>query len=180
MSLLVPFAVWSLVYFGLRVVKFDLAHQNGRVAELVRDPVALFLSGGSSIAPLFFADLFTGLVMIRLFHSVLCHAPSWLLVVMLVIVEACNEILVGSGQWLQQRRGVYAGFSPGLDAMPPARLVLAILAHAMRCAPLIFAAALAVRYLPLPGLARVWPLLAGAFLFIASAFVTLKISYFQN
>ncbi len=144
--LLAPYAIWSLVYLGLRVAKFYFERRTpGQIAGIFDDPWGLLLSGGDSVALYFLPLLFTGLLLIHILRQVLCRGPAWSLVIAALLAAFGYQLLLTSGYAFDMATG--RGFE---TVAPPLRFLLKLAAYAIRCLPLIFIAALAVRGLPAP------------------------------
>jgi peptidoglycan/LPS O-acetylase OafA/YrhL len=144
--LLVPYAIWSLVYLGLRVAKFYFERRTtAQIAEIFADPWDLLLNGGDSVALYFLPLLFTGLVSILILRQVLCRGPAWMLVIAVLLAAVGYQLLLTSGYAFDMATG------QGLENMAPLlRFLLKLAVYAIRCLPLIFIAALAARGLAAP------------------------------
>jgi peptidoglycan/LPS O-acetylase OafA/YrhL len=161
--LLVPYFIWSVVYLALHVLKLCLDHQTGNIRSLFQDPVGLLLDGGTGLALYFLPLLFVGLVVAHAFRAFLATAPLWLLGIGLlgVALAAFFVTNTGNGYDLGSAKG-FRHALPGLNGFPPARLLLALLADAVRCLPLIATAAILVRVLsPFKRPSSGWALLIG-------------------
>ncbi|MCE0498764.1 MAG: acyltransferase [Methylacidiphilales bacterium] len=167
--ILAPYAVWSVFYLGLRVGKFYFERQTGRIAEIFSDPWMLLLNGGSSMALYFLPLLFTGLVLVRVLRHVLCRGSVWILGIGLLLTTVCYQLELNTGNAYDMAQ------MTGPNVVPPLKLFLVLLADAVRCLPLIFIAAVAVRWLPSPNTGRVRLLVVlGVLLCVTAAYVSLN------
>jgi fucose 4-O-acetylase-like acetyltransferase len=161
--LMVPYFIWSAIYLALHILKLCLGHQSGAVRSLFQDPLGLLLNGGTGLALYFLPLLFISLVVAHALRTFLASAPLGLLGLGLAGTAVAASFMKDTGNAYDL--GTATGFNhalPGLNAFPPARLLLALLADAVRSLPLITAAAILVRTLPsLKKHSPAWPLLAG-------------------
>lgn len=157
--LLIPFVFWSTVYFTLHIVKLVAHHQAGQINEIGRDPAGLILSGGGSVALNFVPLLFAGLVVIQLFAGSWGRRRSWVLVIGFLVA------LIFYALWSHYNFAYHPMFSSPSAA--PLKLILGLAGHGLRCAPLIFAAALLARWLPVPGTRNACPLVVTGGLLVA-------------
>lgn len=143
--LLIPYAIWSAVYLGLHVLKLVSQSQKDRIGELFQNPWALLLNGGTSVALYFLPLLFVGLVLVHGLKTFILRAPSWGLGCALLMTAAVNEAvcLSGNGFDLDDSSGFRSVWPPAIGSVG---FILGLLAHAIRCLPLIFATALMVRF----------------------------------
>ena len=161
--LLVPYFIWSAIYLALHVLKLGLGHPPGAIRSLFQDPLGLLLNGGTGLALYFLPLLFISLVVAHALRTFLTSASLGLLGIGLLGTALAAAVMKETGN--AYNLGTARGFDhalPGLNAFPPTRLLLALLADAVRSLPLIAAAALLVRILsaprkPSPG----WPLFVG-------------------
>lgn len=177
LRLLLPFAVWSLIYFGLRLAFCLATHHMEKILPMLHHPVSLVFSGGGSLALYFIPMLFIGLTLIRLLRDLLLGAPAWALVLLLIFFSVSYEMILQSRNCYDYGTG--RGFNvafPHLNDFLPVHLILVVAAHASRALPTIFLAALAVRFLPEPGGRQTVPLIvAGGLLMALEAVITLTI-----
>jgi peptidoglycan/LPS O-acetylase OafA/YrhL len=146
--LMIPYFIWSALYLALHVLKLHLGHQSDAIRSLFQDPVGLLLNGGTSLALYFLPLLFVSLIVAHALRHFLATAPVGLLVLILVMASAASSIMINTGN--SYDLGTARGFEPalpGLNDYPPCRLLLALLADAVRSLPLIVTAALLVRIL---------------------------------
>jgi peptidoglycan/LPS O-acetylase OafA/YrhL len=146
--LLVPYFIWSAFYLALHILKLGLEHQGGNIRSLFQDPTALLLDGGTGLALYFLPLLFVGLIVAHALRVFLPATPLWLLGLGLLGTAAVASFMKDTGNGYDL--GLTRGFNhalPSLNGFPPARLLLALLADAVRCLPLILAAAMLVRVL---------------------------------
>jgi peptidoglycan/LPS O-acetylase OafA/YrhL len=146
--LLVPYLVWSAIYLVLHVLKLGLSHDSEGIRSLFQDPVGLLLDGGTGLALYFLPLLFAGLVVVHTFRTFLTSAPLGVLGIGLLGTVGLMMVMntTENGYDLGTARGFREAF-PGLNAFPPTRIVLVLLADAVRCLPLIVTAAILVRVL---------------------------------
>jgi peptidoglycan/LPS O-acetylase OafA/YrhL len=171
--LAVPYAAWSIIYLLLRLGRLYLEHGMQAAEDILRDPVHLLNSGGTSVALYFLPLLFTGLVLVRLLRTFLLRAPLGILALTFVAVVAGNLALYQAYHDYDSDEMFLLRSEPA-----PVRLVLVMAAHAIRCLPLIVAAAIAVRRLPVPNSRPGQSILAvglGALSFAVVAFITITI-----
>jgi peptidoglycan/LPS O-acetylase OafA/YrhL len=64
--LLIPYAIWTLIFLLFRVLVFTLSHQSNRVAQLLQDPILLIFLGGASYHLYFLPLLFAGTSLVLL------------------------------------------------------------------------------------------------------------------
>jgi peptidoglycan/LPS O-acetylase OafA/YrhL len=161
--LLVPYLIWSVFYLALHILKLGLEHPIGNIRSLFQDPTALLLDGGTGLALYFLPLLFVGLVVAHALRVFLAATPLWLLGLGLLGTAAVASFMkdTGNGYDLGSARGFNHAL-PGWNSFPPVRLLLALLADAVRCLPLILAAAMLLRTLSASRKPSArWALLAG-------------------
>ena len=150
--LLAPFIFWSVVYLTLHVGKLLLHHQSNEISHLLfDDPAMVILSGGTSVALYFLPLLFIGLALVHLFAIMLRQLPLWGMAI---------GFLLGVGV-RQLYEDQLSAISPGMGYPGSSIIELAhgLIEDALRCAPLIFIAAIFVRVLPRPGPGSALPLM---------------------
>jgi peptidoglycan/LPS O-acetylase OafA/YrhL len=154
--LLVPFVFWSLVYLILHIAKLAAHRQFDDVIKLISEPAELILTGGTSVALYFIPLLFTGLVLIRLLSNLLKQ-----------ISIPALAIAFGAGIVFQHLFIMYVP-DAALQGwiMAPLDLCFGLFLGALRCLPLIFAAAILARILSAPGGRNAVPLIAAGILVV--------------
>jgi peptidoglycan/LPS O-acetylase OafA/YrhL len=146
--LLLPYLLWTIVYLALRVAKYAVWHRGAE--RVVADPVGILL-GGTAVHLYFIPLLFVGLVLARAIGPSLHKLPSVVLALLTAVFVVVDHILERGGNAFNQ--GTFRAFEALLDtrslgiADAPLRLTAVILAHGLRCMPLILIAVLLVRHL---------------------------------
>jgi fucose 4-O-acetylase-like acetyltransferase len=146
--LLVPYAAWSIIYLLARAAMLAATHQTPELHTLFQDPVGLvFINGGGSIALYFLPLVFTGLVLTQCLNKPLKSAPSWALLLVLVLSAGCLHLLLQSNNAfnLASSEAFQAAF-PNQSKTSLVRLSLVFAAHTITCLPHIVAAKLLKRY----------------------------------
>ena len=64
--ILIPYILWSSIYFVSRVAIFTLSHKPDRIRQLLEDPLSIVFFGGSSYQLYFLPLLFTGIFLVLL------------------------------------------------------------------------------------------------------------------
>jgi len=160
--LLIPFVFWSSLYLALHGIKLVAYHQIDQIKALFANPAGLVMSGGTSLALYFLPLLFTGLILIHLFSPLFQRFSSWMLIFAFLMALGAREFCY------------HAGFDDGM--IPTAQggawfhLVSDLMEDGLRCCPLIFAAGLLERHLPVPESQNAYPLLGAGFSLLVIAY----------
>jgi peptidoglycan/LPS O-acetylase OafA/YrhL len=64
--ILVPYAVWSAIFFVFRIIIFTLTKKPDRLQQMLQDPLSLIFFGGASVQLYFLPFLFTGFLLLLL------------------------------------------------------------------------------------------------------------------
>lgn len=150
--LLIPYIVWTLVYIGLRAGKFLILHQHSRIHTMFADPIAIVLLGASGVQLYFLPLLLVGLIV------QLCIAPGvykltnaalWVFFALTVVADVWMASS-GNAFSLSSNKAFEHAFNTSTLGIlgEITRVGLVILAHVLRCLPLILLAFVLHRYLP--------------------------------
>ena len=155
--LLVPYALWTVIYAGAKTAKLLLRHDPGRAWEPWRDPATLLLTGGGAVALYFLPLLFAGLLVGRALGTLPGRLPLAALLGLAVAAMLGADAFARSGNGFNLVTG--RAFGPALGGNPfadsgPGRIVLALAADAVRCLPFVLLAAALARLLPAAAAAR--------------------------
>ncbi len=150
--LLIPYALWSIFYLGIRAVK-ALQAPHG-LAQLFQDPIFLIFFGGSAIHLYFLPLLFTGSLLLLLIKPLAQHLRSLRLsVILLLLSTGLYEAMFITGNYfnlgdncLEQPQSCAIAFQPLLQHWsllehPIARLLSVEFAWVVRGFVYIFASA---------------------------------------
>ena len=64
--ILIPYAVWSTIFFIFRTIVFSLTHKPDRLQQLLQDPLSIVFFGGASYHLYFLPLLLTGTLLVLL------------------------------------------------------------------------------------------------------------------
>jgi peptidoglycan/LPS O-acetylase OafA/YrhL len=139
--LVIPYVVWSGIFWIARVVTFTLANKAERLQQLLQDPIAVIFLGGASYQLYFLPLLLAGTTLVLLMPVLQRYKVSVPGLVFLSSVGLFIHYLVEtSGNSFQL--GHYVAFQPlsnawhiDLQHQPFLRLALVILAWIIRCFP---------------------------------------------
>jgi surface polysaccharide O-acyltransferase-like enzyme len=156
--LLIPYAVWSVIYILLQAANLRALHREEGIRHLFEDPIAKICFGGSGVALYFLPLLFAGLVAQRFVLRPLLRRPLPTLVFLTVLAILLSGWVDATGNNFNMdestaflpalRQGFGAGIAVSWGLFGPVRILLVLLAHVIRCAPFILAAFVWARTLP--------------------------------
>jgi surface polysaccharide O-acyltransferase-like enzyme len=148
--LMMPYALWSLIYLAVRVFKFAKTPEG--IGPIFQDPIFLIFLGGAAIHLYFLPLLFTGSLLVPLLKVPVLKRQNW--IVPLLISGLLYELLFVTGNsfdlgvnCLQQPQGCSVALisifqaAPGLKH-PLTRLLSVEFLWAVRCAMFIAASAM--------------------------------------
>ncbi|WP_310489431.1 acyltransferase [Chamaesiphon sp. VAR_69_metabat_338] len=146
--LLVPYLFWSVAYLLYKLLKYGVAGEGSKLANLFVDPLALICFGGAAFHLYFLPLIAVGTLQIKLLDLARFTSKSWQGLALFGLVSLLGyEILLRTGNEYQLDVG--CAFKPLLTAVLPLgnsnpilRLVLAIVAWGLRCLPYICVAAI--------------------------------------
>jgi len=150
--ILVPYAIWSVLFLLSRVVAFSLSAKPDRLRQLLQDPLSLIFMGGASYHLYFLPLLFAGSALTLLAPFIekrVIHAYSLISLLSLSILlyywlEASgNSFRLGDYTAFQ---ALLAFWSVTLDDQPVLRLVLVGTAWIVRCLPYFLISLMLHRY----------------------------------
>ena len=143
--IVIPYAVWSVIYLIVRSLFFLIARKPDRLSEFFQDPLALVFFGGASFQLYFLPLLLAGTSLLVLAKYLIEHKIGLLaLVVFISISVAINGIIDATGNGFQLGEGI--AFSSILQWVPKgvtyeiARIILVELVWIIRCLPYAFGA----------------------------------------
>jgi len=159
--LLVPYAIWTLIYTGLQVLQV-LAHP-GRMdglRQLLSDPLGRFFFGASGMALYFLPLLFVGFLVQRVLAPVFAPRSPLVLGLGCLVALFLSSALILSGNDdifsqvppFQPLLSHWFGSEQSLfwSTLAPVRFVLVVLAFAIHCLPYIFLGWICARLGPWP------------------------------
>jgi peptidoglycan/LPS O-acetylase OafA/YrhL len=141
--MLVPYAIWSTIFFISKVIIFTLTKQPERLQPIFQDPVGLIFFGGAEVQLYFLPFLFTGILLLLLIPMLVewqidtLSRLSFLTVFSLVLYATLESS--GNGFQLSETSVAFKSLANSLniDLMknPLLRLVLIEIAWVVRCLP---------------------------------------------
>ncbi len=150
--ILVPYAVWTVLFFSSRAVTFQLTHKTERLQQLYQDPLSIIFCGGSSYHLYFLPLIFIGFLLV-LIIPVLDKFKINNLGLMV-----CTSLSIALYSWLEiSGNGFQLGAhslafksildrsSIDIDRYPLLRLLLIYLSWLIRCLPYLAIALLVHR-----------------------------------
>lgn len=150
--ILIPYAIWSIVYLVFRTVVFSLTNQTARLNELLQDPLSIIFFGGASYHLYFLPLLLSGtLLFVLKDYFVTCRFEiktlAWLSTLSIII----NELIVSSGNSFHLNSSsafpnLLKLIEPNAIGYPIARLILVEVAWILQCMP-YFLIAIALNHL---------------------------------
>jgi peptidoglycan/LPS O-acetylase OafA/YrhL len=151
--ILIPYAVWSLLYLVFRVTFFLIAGKSAKLQALLSDPLSIFFFGGASYQLYFLPLLFAGTWIILLSNYLEKQKISTKRLVLLAILSTLlYEVLMISGNDFQL--GADVAFTsltniiaPGIDQNNLIRFIFVQIAWSIRCLPYVFFVMLLHRWL---------------------------------
>jgi peptidoglycan/LPS O-acetylase OafA/YrhL len=140
--LLIPYVVWSTLFFIFRVIIFSLAHQPERLQQLYQDPLSIVFFGGASYHLYFLPLLLTGTVLV-LFTPLLARwrINTFGLVAIATFSTVLYTLLEVSGNGFQLKdmsiafESLTTNFKIDVEKYPVLRFIAIETAWTIRCLP---------------------------------------------
>ena len=150
--IVIPYAIWSVIYLIIRSLFFLVSDKQDRLVELFQDPIALFLFGGASYQ-LYFLPLLLAGTSLLLVAKYLNEQKAGLvqLVALALGSIVVNEIIHITGNSFRLGDGI--AFASVLEKIPDgiehaiARIIFVELAWMIKCLPYVFTALALHRFL---------------------------------
>lgn len=144
--ILIPSAIWSLIYLIARSILFSVSNQSERLQKLFQDPLAIIFFGGGSYHLYFLPLLFTGSFSILIaYYLVKQRVDLKVIIFLLVLSLVIYELNLDSGNAFQL--GSYIAFQNFLNSVSVdgighhfLRIIFVQIAFMIRCLPYLFAA----------------------------------------
>ncbi|MEM8828692.1 MAG: acyltransferase [Cyanobacteria bacterium P01_G01_bin.19] len=139
--IVLPYAIWSVIYLLFRVAFFWASNRLDRVSKLTQDPIAIIFFGWSSYQLYFLPLLLVGTCLI------LCSGyfyrrqfANWQLLLLAAIFVAINHLIFISGNGFQLRHGIaFASLFQLIDIdikdLGIVRILLVYLIWLFKCLP---------------------------------------------
>jgi len=169
--LMVPYLVWTALHLIARAAKYAMQHQPAKIHELISDPVALLLFGAASVQLYFLPLLFVGGCLCAYLNHPLRAAPTFLLLIFLVLAVLANHQMIVSGNGFDLSAGrAFQVLAPPHEGHPIfdqiTRIVLVCICWMIRCLPYIIGLSILVRYVASPVFTARWLLIPWVALFV--------------
>jgi peptidoglycan/LPS O-acetylase OafA/YrhL len=140
--LLIPYAVWSIIFFIFRAIIFSLTYKTDRLQQLFQDPLAIVFFGGASYHLYFLPLLLTGTLLV-LFIPLLVkwRINTAGLVAIAIVSTVLYTLLEVSGNKFQLKdtsiafESLAATFNLDVEKYPLLRFISIELAWAIGCLP---------------------------------------------
>lgn len=114
--ILIPCAIWSLIYLIARSILFSVSNQSERLQKLFQDPLAIIFFGGGSYHLYFLPLLFTGSFSILIaYYLVKQRVDLKVIIFLLVLSLVIYELNLDSGNAFQL--GSYIAFQNFLNSV---------------------------------------------------------------
>jgi fucose 4-O-acetylase-like acetyltransferase len=151
--------IWVAIYTALHLLQAIMRHQS--LAQVLADPIG-FLMGGAAVHLYFIPLLLCGQFVLwalqastrrTLGEKYQAAREDWIkdagLLILFVLLLSLNTWLVSSGNAFNLlTMKAFAGVFPSGIGGQVGRVILVLVAHAVRCGPLVAAALLMTRHLP--------------------------------
>lgn len=174
--ILIPCAIWSVIYLIARSILFSVSHQSERLQKLFQDPLAIIFFGGASYHLYFLPLLFTGSFSILIaYYLVKQKVDLKVTIFLLVLSLVIYELNLDSGNAFQLSS--YTAFQNFLNSVSVdgigyhfLRIIFVQIAFIVTCLPYLFAA-MSLQYILLGDRQRklqnnvMMPVCLGIFLF---------------
>ena len=140
--ILIPYAVWSLIYVAFRSFFFFQSKKIDRLWEFLQDPLAIIFFGGASYQLYFLPLLFTGTFLVAIAKYMAKIRTNIIVVGLLTIFSMIiHEWLLSSGNAFGLNpntafQSLTASWNMG--SLPPLRFLLVQVAWLIKCLPYIF------------------------------------------
>jgi peptidoglycan/LPS O-acetylase OafA/YrhL len=141
--ILVPYTIWTTIFFISRVIIFTLTKKPDRLQQMWQDPLSIIFFGGASVQLYFLPFLFTGFLLLLLIPLL----ERWqidtlgrlgLLVVISIVLYTALESS-GNGFQLSETSIAFKSLTSNLNIdltkNPILRLILVQIAWIVRCLP---------------------------------------------
>lgn len=144
--ILIPYAIWSVIFLVSRVIIFTLTNKSDRMQQLLQDPLSIVFFGGASYHLYFLTLLFAGTSLVLLIPFLeRLKISNYGLLLLSVLSIALYHFLEASGNSFQL--GINVAFQSLLSPLrinaeqhPLLRLILVEIAWIIRCLPYFFVA----------------------------------------
>jgi peptidoglycan/LPS O-acetylase OafA/YrhL len=146
LRLLTPYIFWSFFHLSVRIGKYLISGQIGKISELFSDPIGLIFCGGASVQLYFLPLLFTGTCLLKPAEYLIEKRIKfrWLLVIFTASIILYELILATQNGF---QIGGNIAFNNFLSAIfptgninPLVRILTIILAWMIKCLPYILLA----------------------------------------
>jgi peptidoglycan/LPS O-acetylase OafA/YrhL len=140
--ILIPYAIWTTIFFISRVIIFALTKKADRLQQLLQDPLSIIFFGGASYHLYFLPLLLTGTLLVLLIPLLERYKISafGLLIIAIIgtIIYTCLEIS-GNGFQLKDTsiafESLVSNFKIDFEKYPLLRFILIEVAWVIRCLP---------------------------------------------
>jgi peptidoglycan/LPS O-acetylase OafA/YrhL len=150
--IVIPYAIWSVIYLVVRSLFFLIAHKSDRLAGLFQDPLAIIFFGSASFQLYFLPLLLAGTALLLMVKYLTERKISSLALAALMLLSIeIYEMIHATGNDFQLGEGV--AFNSILQQIPNgvrysiARIIFVEFAWIIRCMPYAFGALLLHRFL---------------------------------
>jgi peptidoglycan/LPS O-acetylase OafA/YrhL len=140
--ILIPYAVWSTIFFVFRTIIFSLTHKPDRLQQLFQDPLAIVFFGGASYHLYFLPLLLTGTLLVLLIPLLVkWRINTFGLVAIAIVSTILYTWLEISGNGFQLKdtsiafESLATNFNLDVEKYPLLRFVSIELAWTIRCLP---------------------------------------------
>lgn len=142
--ILIPYAIWSIIYLIFRSIFFFQSQQIDRLWDLLRDPLAIFFFGGASYQLYFLPLLFTGTFLVAIAKYLQKIRTNRFVIGCLAILSLiAYEWLTNSGNSFHLNPNTAfknlvqtAGWD--INSLPLLRFLLVQIAWLLNCFPYLF------------------------------------------
>lgn len=138
--ILIPYAVWSTIFFIFRVIIFSLAHKPERLQLLFQDPLSIIFFGGASYHLYFLPLLLTGTLLVLFMPLLARWRINTLGLVSIAVVSTILYTLLevsGNGFQLKDLSSAFGSlitnFKIDIEQYPLLRFIAIETAWAIRC-----------------------------------------------
>lgn len=158
--IVIPYAIWSIIFLILRIIIFAASDRTDRLQELLQDPLSIVFFGGASYHLYFLALLLTGTSLV-LFVPLLqkLKASNLGLLLLSVLSIALYNWLETSGNSFQLGpdvafKSLLSTWQIDLQSHPLPRLLFVEIAWMIKCLPYLFISLLLHQIIPSPNRSR--------------------------
>lgn len=144
--LLIPYAIWSIIYLALKLSQYWILHQSDELGKIFQDPISLIFLGGGHYHLYFIPLLLTGTVIVKIAEYFIRHKVNLkTLVLLLMLVTTIYELMLVSGNSFILGpniafQEIIKVIFPNGNSNPLLRFLLVELSWTLRCLPYIFVA----------------------------------------